>query len=136
MRKLQSLFFLFLWCSALVILPSCSSLDSKTDRRIFDRIKTFQQPQEFQSPLEGAQKLYSILQRKDLSGNDRKYISAQLKEVLQDQEAIIKELATTGQLELQPGHSYEFNIESFCVDAGLQQPSIGDGMYLAEMPRD
>ncbi|WP_413944250.1 hypothetical protein [Bdellovibrio sp. HCB-162] len=135
MKTLYRLSLHFFLGFIFVFLPNCTSLDSTT-RKSFDKVKTFKDLAEFQSPLESASKLYSLLTKEKLSKRDRKYISAQLNEILSAQGAVAKELMSTGKLELKPGHSYEFDLESFCVNVGMHQPLTGDGMYLNQMPSE
>jgi hypothetical protein len=49
------------------------------------------------------------------------------------QRSITKELESTNQLVLRPGYSYEFNLESFCVHAGIERPVNGDGLFIGDM---
>lgn len=48
-----------------------------------------------------------------------------------EQEEVEAELEATGQIELEPGRSYSFDLESFCVHPGNARPVKGDGLKVA-----
>ena len=50
-----------------------------------------------------------------------------------EQNQVEDELTKTGQLVLEPGRSYSFDLDSFCVDAGKPSPFSGDGLTSAVM---
>ncbi len=52
---------------------------------------------------------------------------------VQEQEDQAIELKKTGRLELIPGRSYSFLLESFCVHGKTPRPVKGDGLKIAEM---
>ena len=50
-----------------------------------------------------------------------------------DQNHLEQELAETGEVALSPDHSYSFDIESYCLDAGLESPVNGDELNAATL---
>lgn len=91
-------------------------------------------PREFQSPYHAIDKLAAA--HKKTSPKDylsQKFGKAALKTLMQQQLDIENELKLTGRLRLLPGLSYEFDLETFCVHAGVERPVKGDGLFLGEM---
>jgi hypothetical protein len=95
--------------------------------------KVVSTPAEFQSPL-GAIDRFSkkLALRKD---NQELKALAQdaIESLVSQQNAVARELATTNQLLLMPGLSYEFDLESFCVQTGIERPVTGDGLFLGDI---
>lgn len=56
-----------------------------------------------------------------------------LKTLIEQQRKISTELSGSGKLLLHAGYSYEFTLESFCVNAGIDRPVIGDGLFLGDL---
>ncbi len=50
-----------------------------------------------------------------------------------EQQSVENELQKTGQLVLEQGRSYSFDLESFCVHIGIARPVLGDGFKIAKM---
>ena len=50
-----------------------------------------------------------------------------------DQRRLEQELAETGEVELSSGHSYSFDLESYCVNGGAARPVNGDELKAAPM---
>jgi hypothetical protein len=91
-------------------------------------------PTEFQSPIDAIDKISSSIT--DSKIKDKELISIKhesLKFLIEQQTAIKNELKTTQRLELRPGYSYEFDLESFCINAGVERPVIGDGLFLGDI---
>ncbi len=112
---------------------SCTSgpVTTETDTSKNPPIKT---PREFQSPYQAIDRLAEA--HKKTSSKDylsQKHGKAALKTLMQRQLNIESELKLTGKLRLQPGLSYEFDLETFCVHAGVERPVNGDGLFLGEI---
>ena len=50
-----------------------------------------------------------------------------------EQDALESEIEQTGELGLDVGRSYSFDLESYCVHAGVARPAHGDGLRIAPM---
>lgn len=59
--------------------------------------------------------------------------SSALNALITEQRRIETELRLTSKLQLKPGRSYEFDLESFCVNAGIERPVKGDGLFLGDI---
>jgi len=51
----------------------------------------------------------------------------------EEQDSLENELRQNGEIALEAGRSYSFDLESFCVHAGRSRPMSGDGFKLAKM---
>lgn len=88
------------------------------------KTKKSSQPEAFQSPYKV---LREIISDKNFT-DDIEYLnlaSALKRENLKQ----LQELKKTGELKLTSGHSYEFNLQGFCIHAGVEQGLKGDGGY-------
>lgn len=90
-------------------------------------------PPEFQSPLEATNQFSKIVSSKPTDQEVKSLASNALETLVGQQNAVAQELATTNQLLLAPGFSYEFDLESFCVHAGKERPVNGDGLFLGDI---
>ncbi len=63
----------------------------------------------------------------------KELIHGSLRALITQQELVANELNTSGQLKLKPGFSYEFTLESFCVQTGAVRPIKGDGLFLGDI---
>lgn len=91
-------------------------------------------PPQFQSPVQSIDKFLDS--NSDKLSRDRlvqQIRTTSLKTLLGQQAAVVQELNETGKLRLQPGYSYEFDLESFCVNAGIERPVRGDGLFLGDI---
>lgn len=87
-------------------------------------------PKEFQSPYQAIDNFLEVTTtNKDL----KKQKDGSLNSLLSRQNAIAREFQASGKLRLQPGASYEFDLESFCVHAGVERPVNGDGLFLGDI---
>lgn len=92
------------------------------------------QPPQFQSPVKSIDGFLDSSNEKTLRDKLVQQIRTRsLKTLLGQQTAVTQELNGTGKLLLQPGYSYEFDLESFCVNAGIERPVKGDGLFLGDM---
>lgn len=94
-------------------------------------------PSQFQSPLQALDYFSKSPDAKYLK--DRQVLQIKnraIKTLINNQAAIATELATTGKLRLRAGYSYEFDLESFCVNAGVERPVRGDGLFLGDIQGD
>jgi len=91
-------------------------------------------PPQFQSPFQSIEKFLDLNNEKMLRDKLIQQIRTKsLKTLLNQQTAVDQELNGTGKLLLQPGYSYEFDLESFCVNAGIERPVKGDGLFLGDI---
>lgn len=91
-------------------------------------------PSQFQSPKEAIDSFVDSSSEK-LSTDKlvQKIKNKSLKTLLGQQVSIAQELKETGKIHLQSGYSYEFDLESFCVNAGVERPVQGDGLFLGDI---
>lgn len=95
------------------------------------RYPIVQRPSEFQSSFEALNKFSEILSQTLSDSKSILHLAKDsFKALLDHQVDIDTELKNTNQLLLKPGHSYEFDLESFCVHAGVERPVSGDGLFL------
>ena len=139
-----SRFFLNIIALLPLVMVGCSNTGPVTSHTDRDRNLFVLQPRQFQSPLEvldrAHDKLLSLEEKvswrkvKDFKNPDwlsylEWYETVDILEAEQNQ--VEDELIKTGQLVLEPGRSYSFDLDSFCVDAGKPSPFSGDGMAVA-----
>jgi hypothetical protein len=88
-------------------------------------------PREFQSPFSGINQFTKLPLTADHS---LRSISGRARNILIEHEkAVENELSSTNQLLLKSGYSYEFELETFCVHAGIERPVEGDGLFLGNL---
>ncbi len=91
-------------------------------------------PPQFQSPTQAIDSLMNSSDHKFSKDHEVRQIKNSIFQTLLDQQiAIANELKKSGQLLLRPGFSYEFDLESFCVNAGVERPTKGDGLFLGDL---
>lgn len=88
-------------------------------------------PTEFQSPNTAINNFFDSKVSKNKQV--QKIKNRSLKILLNQQIAIARELRESGKLLLKPGLSYEFELETFCVNVGLERPVNGDGLFLSDI---
>ena len=91
-------------------------------------------PQQFQSPHQAIDSFLEASNRK--SSKDRivrQVWNNSLKTLINQQLSVASELSTTGKLRLKPGFSYELDLETFCVNAGVERPVKGDGLFVGDI---
>jgi len=91
------------------------------------------QPIQFQSPTQSIDNFLSSANQNLKDPRALKIKNNSLKVLLEQQIKVDQELNETGRLVLHPGHSYEFDLESFCVNAGIERPVKGDGLFLGNV---
>lgn len=91
------------------------------------------QPIQFQSPTQSIDNFLSSANQNLKDPRALKIKNNSLKVLLEQQIKVAQELNETGRLVLHPGHSYEFDLESFCVNAGIERPVKGDGLFLGNV---
>ncbi|MDZ4660576.1 MAG: hypothetical protein SGJ18_03035 [Pseudomonadota bacterium] len=89
-------------------------------------------PADFQSPLRALDFFGTSVNGKS-DKETKSFAIGALKTLTEQQEKVFKELSARGKLLLQPGLSYEFTLESFCVNAGVERPVVGDGLFLGDL---
>jgi len=91
-------------------------------------------PSNFQSPTEAIDRFLESADTKILKDRLVRQIKSRSLETLMGQQILVaRELRETGKLRLKPGHSYEFDLESFCVNAGIERPVKGDGLFVGDI---
>lgn len=91
-------------------------------------------PLQFQSPIQAIDGLLSANDSKILNDHQVQLVrSRSLKTLMNQQASIAQELKESGKLLLRPGFSYEFDLEAFCVNAGVERPVKGDGLFLGDI---
>lgn len=114
-------------------MTSCSSGPVTTEINT-NKNPAVQKPKDYQSPMTAIQNFAAKLDLLPLKKNELKdLIRGSLKALITQQELVASELNTSGQLKLNPGFSYEFTLESFCVHAGVVRPIKGDGLFLGDI---
>jgi hypothetical protein len=89
-------------------------------------------PHDFQSPAKAIE-LFAAVKKEKQDKDVRNFALNSLKALINQQKKVSEELSATNRLLLQPGHSYKFTLESFCVNAGVERPVIGDGLFLGAL---
>lgn len=95
--------------------------------------KVVSTPTEFQSPLDAINKLLDKVAPKQKNQELKSLAHNAIETLVNQQNLVARELATTNQLLLTPGFSYEFDLESFCVQTGIERPVTGDGLFLGDI---
>lgn len=91
-------------------------------------------PPQFQSPVQAIDSFIGANDSKSSKDDQVQQVKNQaLKVLLNQQVAVANELKYSGQLLLKPGFSYEFDLETFCVNAGVERPVKGDGLFLGNI---
>ncbi|MBN8554089.1 MAG: hypothetical protein J0L93_01470 [Deltaproteobacteria bacterium] len=109
-------------------------MSGSTITEMKDAYPVVQTPSEYQSPLEAIkifydfikeQKLIEKAQKNQLNREEHDFLAAAAV-LTRDRAQYENELRTRQTLAIQPGRSYAFDLESFCVDAGKHSPLSGD----------
>jgi hypothetical protein len=101
-------------------------------------------PQEFTSPLDAIEEARRQTEKSEIRIKGRKTYSrdewlrfaswAQAWDELEaEQDRLEQELTETGGIELIPGQSYSFDLESYCVHGGVARPVTGDELKSAPL---
>lgn len=112
-------------------LTSCSSGPVTTEINT-NKNPVVQKPKDYQSPMtaiKGLSEKFELSKDKEI----KNMLSGSLKALVLQQKLVASELNTTGKLQLKPGFSYEFTLESFCVHSGAVRPIKGDGLFLGDV---
>jgi hypothetical protein len=116
---------------AILNMMSCSSGPVTTEINANKNL-VVQKPKDYQSPMTAIKGLSAKLE----SSKDKELknmLNSSLKALVLQQKSVAGELNTTGKLQLKPGFSYEFTLESFCVHSGAVRPIKGDGLFLGDV---
>lgn len=109
----------------------CASNSGVTTDINTEKYPIVSESQGFQSPIEAIGKFSKL---KDLKDNELRALKdSALTELLNQQKNVATELKKTNRLSLKPGMSYDFMLESFCVNAGVTRPVVGDGLFLGDL---
>ncbi len=115
----------------LLFLIGCTSPGPVTTQINTKKNPVVSAPSQFQSPMTAIQNFAEA--RRGVSKETDSFSNGALRTLLTQQEKIKNELSESGKLRLEPGHSYEFTLESFCVNAGIERPVVGDGLYIGDI---
>lgn len=111
-----------------LILANCAHgpVRTRTEKNI-----PVETPKEFQSPVLAVNQFTKL----PLHGDRilKRISDRSLTSLIEQQDVVENELLNTHQLLLKPGYSYEFELETFCVHAGIERPVKGDGLFLGSM---
>lgn len=126
MLKLVSAIWIIISC----IVTGCASgpVDTQIDK---NKNPVIASPTEFQSPNAAINNFFDSKVSKDKQVQKIRNRSLQI--LLNQQIAIARELRESGKLLLKSGFSYEFDLETFCVNAGMERPVNGDGLFLNDI---
>jgi hypothetical protein len=119
---------LYLFLACLLGCATGREVTSQIDTRKYPVVE---EPIEFQSPIRATKGFLEFTEVKDLELLRIRKLA--ITELISQQEDIAKELKTSGKLKLKPGFSYEFTLESFCINAGIERPVVGDGLFLGDL---
>jgi hypothetical protein len=91
-------------------------------------------PSNFQSPTQAIDSFLESADPRVLNDRLVRQVRNNSLKTLMDQQILVAgELRQSGKLRLQPGYSYEFDLESFCVNAGIERPVKGDGLFVGDI---
>jgi len=93
---------------------------------------SLQTPQEYQDPQQAIREVLNILPKAKRT-DTRMYALNIFKTLIDNQDTVTRELKHTKKLKLEPGKSYSFQLESFCLDAKLERPKAGDEHLVSAM---
>lgn len=127
---------------SIVSLVSCATTGIVETSQEDSKQEVVAEPSGFSSPLE---KINEVRKAVDLSENRmgshaslrgeqwHEYVNLRQAEenFVEEQQATEDEIERTGELVLEPGTSYSFDLESYCVHAGKARPVLGDGLRMA-----
>ena len=117
----------------IILLIGCASGPVTTEINPNKNPASSTAPSNFQSPFEGMNRFAGELELAPKDRELKRLASTSLKSLLDQQSRVEKELGSTGRLLLKAGQSYEFDLESFCVNAGVERPVTGDGLFLGDI---
>jgi len=137
MRGLLALKCLVTVC---LVLSGCA-LTGRVSTELKDAYPLREAPTEYQSPREALVLLIQEIQKRDLvSKLKRNRLTEAERDILSLASLLYKEqfkleieLAKNKQIDILPGRSYSFDVESFCVNAGEERPLQGDGFRVGPL---
>ncbi len=119
----------------IIFLFSCSTsgpVDTKLDDSV--DIKIVEPPKSFHSNLDELNQIkYNLDKVGDSSTFRYQALLQREDEIISEIENTQSELSANGGIDLMPGQSYSFKIQSFCVHPGAYRPITGDGFRVGEM---
>jgi hypothetical protein len=119
----------------LLLLFSCSTsgpVDTKLDDSV--DIKIVEPPKSFHSNLDELNQIkYNLDKVGDWSTFRYQALLQREDEIISEIENTQSELSINGGIDLIPGQSYSFKVQSFCVHPGAYRPITGDGFRVGEM---
>lgn len=122
-----------LYLGLTILLFGCASGSVTTEINPNKNPASAEAPRGFQSPIEALNKFVREIEPTPKDRELKQLAFGSLEAILNHQASVEKELSSAGQLLLKPGHSYEFDLESFCVNAGIERPVTGDGLFLGDI---
>lgn len=127
----------FRWYALLAcFICGCTSTGPVESQIEDSKSMTVSDPPEFQSPVLAFKELTSLLggsrpTDRHTQFYDPRHAAGVAKLLFDEQAKLEKSFKETGSAFLEPGRSYAFRFQSFCVHAGKERPVDGDGMQLA-----
>lgn len=129
---------------AALLLSACTTTGPVSTIQDDSRYEIVPEPKQFVSPLDAIEKAHQRTQESESKIKNRKqytdkewieYASwAQSWDELEyEQSQLEQEIAKTGKIELFPGRSYSFELESYCVHGGAARPVTGDELKAAPL---
>jgi hypothetical protein len=122
----------------MLLLASCS-ISGPVDTSLNDSadIPVVNTPQLFHSDIDELEEIQNELyDRADWSSFGYQALIQREDEIVSSLEQTQSELIKNGELSLESGRSYSFNIQSFCVNPGQYRPLAGDGFRVGLMTGD
>ena len=115
------------------LLPSTSG-PVDTDLNDLATLQTVEKPKAFHSDLDELTVIQAKLQnRSDWSSPQYQALIQKEDELTSEIERVQSELTETGEIQLESGKSYSFDVQSFCVYPGKPRPVVGDGYRVGEV---
>lgn len=101
-------------------------------------------PAEFHSPLKTITEIQDSIEQSEIqfpvhpnyrSKQWQRYVELrqEYESLTSEQNALENQIETSGELALESGRSYSFDLESYCVHAGKSRPTHGDGLRIAPL---
>lgn len=117
---------------ALLALTQVSCAGRSVVTKYYPAKMSQQTPQEYQDPQRAISDVLNLLPKAKYK-DTKIYAQDIFKILIENQEVIATELKQTKKLKLMPGKSYSFRLESFCLDAKLESPKVGDEHLVSKM---
>ena len=123
------------WFILILTLFSCST-SGPVDSNLNDSadIPVVDTPKGFHSNLDELDQIHSALSSMgDWASFKYQALIQREDEIISEMENLQTELTSDGGIDLIPGKSYSFKIQSFCVHPGAYRPVLGDGFRVARL---